>query len=143
MHPIIKRIVTHLTFYVLLAIVAGVLVGHFSPSLGMKAEPLGKWFIELIKLFIPPIIFLTITLGISSMGNLKKVGTIGIKSLVYFELVTTFALALGAGVALLVQPGHIDRTGLALQDSSTFIKRAEVPFSWLSSIPVGNFKLYV
>jgi aerobic C4-dicarboxylate transport protein len=70
----LKRLVTHLTFYVLLAIVAGVLLGHYAPEQGVQMEFLGKWFIAIIKLFIAPIIFLTIVLGIGSMGDLKKVG---------------------------------------------------------------------
>jgi aerobic C4-dicarboxylate transport protein len=64
-------IVTNLTFWVLIAIIAGVLLGHFSPQNGMKMEIVGKTFVDIIKLFIGPIIFLTIVLGISGMGNLK------------------------------------------------------------------------
>jgi aerobic C4-dicarboxylate transport protein len=70
-----KKVFTNLTFWVLTAITAGVLLGHFSPELGVRMQPLGKYFIEVVKLFINPIIFLTISLGISGMGNLKKSGT--------------------------------------------------------------------
>ena len=127
----IKRILTHLTFYVFLAILSGVLLGHFAPDTALKMEFLGTWFIALIKVFIGPIIFLTIVLGIGSMGDLKKVGKIGLKSLVYFEVVTTISLALGVAVALLLRPGDIDKTGLAIQDASKFTSRAGESFSWL------------
>lgn len=126
----IRSIVTHLTFYVLLAIVVGVLLGHFSPTTAVQMEPLGKWFIEIIKLFIAPIIFLTVSLGISSMGDLKRVGVIGLKSLIYFEIVTTLSLALGVVVALVVKPGQIDLTGLTMQDASKYTSRAGEAFSW-------------
>lgn len=126
----IKEILTHLTFYVLLAIVAGVLLGHFEPAIAIQMEPLGKRFIDLIKLFIAPIIFLTVSLGISSMGDLKRVGVIGLKSLIYFEIVTTLSLALGVIVALAVEPGHIDKSSLAIQDASKFTSKAGEAFNW-------------
>ena len=82
-----KKIFTNLTFWVLTAITAGALLGHFAPNSAVKMQPLGKYFIEIIKVFINPIIFLTISLGISGMGNLKKVGRVGGKALLYFEIV--------------------------------------------------------
>jgi len=69
-----RRIITHLSFYVLIAIITGVLVGIYMPSFALTLEPLSKYFISIIKIFTFPIIFLTVTLGISSMGDLKKVG---------------------------------------------------------------------
>jgi len=116
---------------VLIAILAGVFLGHYYPATAVEMEPLGNGFIALIKLFIAPIIFLTITLGISSMGDLKKVGLIGLKSLIYFEIVTTISLALGVAVALILEPGNIDRSGLTMQDASKFTSRADEVFSWL------------
>ena len=101
----LKKLTRNLTLWVLLAIVAGALLGHFRPTLAVQMEPLGKRFIDVVKLFINPIIFLTITLGISTMGDLKKVGRIGGKALLYFEVVTTSALLSGVGVAALVRPG--------------------------------------
>ena len=74
------RIFCNLTCWVLIAILAGIIVGHYFPSTGVKMEVLGKRFVDLIKWFIPPIIFFTIVLGISGMGNLKKVGRIGVKA---------------------------------------------------------------
>ncbi|RZJ28148.1 MAG: cation:dicarboxylase symporter family transporter, partial [Flavobacterium sp.] len=136
-----KRIVTNLTFWVLIAIIAGILLGHFFPDAAVKTEWLGKGFIQIIKLFIGPIIFLTIVLGISGMGNLGKVGRIGIKSLVYFEVVSTLALAIGIGVAYFLQPGNIDRSGLNLQDASTYTKNPPA-FSWWEFF-LSNFTLQV
>ena len=127
---LLYRIVTNLTFWVLIAIVCGVLLGHFYPATAVDMKIIGDSFIKIIKIFIAPIIFLTIVLGISGMGDLKKVGRIGIKSLIYFEIVTTFALAIGVAVAYLIQPGKIDKTGLDVQDASQYTG-AESNFSWL------------
>jgi len=126
-----KTIVTNLTFYVLIAIIAGIWLGYFYPATAVKTEFIGKRFVDLIKLFIAPIIFLTIVLGISSIGNLKKVGRIGIKSLIYFEVVTTLSLAIGIIVALLIQPGKIDKQGLPIQDASKFTGQAATHFDWI------------
>jgi len=125
-----NRLSRNLTFWVLLAIVAGALLGHFRPALAVQMEPLGKRFIDVVKLFINPIIFLTITLGISTMGDLKKVGRIGGKALLYFEVVTTLALLIGVGVAALVRPGAGVSTGkLNTEKVGEFTKRAG-EFSW-------------
>lgn len=137
-----KKIFKHLTFYVLVAIVAGILLGHFFPEQGLKMEKIGTYFIDIIKVFIGPIIFLTIILGISSMGNMKKVGRIGFKSLLYFEIVTTVSLAIGVGVALLVKPGNIDRSKLTVGDVSKYTSKADEPFSWLHFIE-SNFTIQV
>jgi aerobic C4-dicarboxylate transport protein len=126
-HPIFL----HLSFWVLLAIIAGILTGHFHPVMGMKAEILGKGFIELIKFFIGPIIFLTISSGIAAIGDLKRVGRIGLKALIYFELVTTLALVIGVGVALLLKPGEIDKPGIAIQNAEKYVKKAGSGFSWM------------
>ena len=131
MPPVLKKILTHLTFYVAAAIVAGILLGHYNPQAALKTEFLGTWFIALIKLFVAPIIFLTIVLGISSMGDLKKVGRIGLKSLIYFEAVTTVSLAIGIAVALILEPGHISKEGLPVQDAAKYTSKAGQPFSWL------------
>lgn len=137
-----KSIFKHLTFYVLIAIISGILLGHFFPETGLKMEKIGTYFIDIIKVFIGPIIFLTIILGISSMGNMKKVGRIGLKSLIYFEIVTTVSLAIGVGVALLAKPGNIDRTKLTIGDVSKYTSKANEPFSWLHFIE-SNFTIQV
>lgn len=126
------RILTNLTTWVLLAIVAGILLGHHAPQTGQSMKVIGDGFIGVIKWFIGPIIFLTIVLGISGMGDLRKVGRIGIKALVYFEVVTTFALVIGVGAAYLIRPGDIDRSGLSLQDPTTYTQKAESGFDWAS-----------
>jgi aerobic C4-dicarboxylate transport protein len=115
-----RRIITHLSFYVLIAIITGVLVGLYMPSFALKLEPLSKYFISIIKIFTFPIIFLTVTLGIASMGDLKKVGRIGLKSLIYFEIVSTLSLAIGVIVALWLKPGSINKEGIQMQDPSKY-----------------------
>ncbi len=126
----------------LVAIVCGILLGHFAPATAVQMEPLGKWFIELIKLFIGPIIFLTIVTGISGMNDLKKAGRIGIKSLLYFEIVTTLALGIGIAVAYLLQPGHIDREQLTVQDATKYTQHLEADFDWFHFL-LSNFTLQV
>jgi aerobic C4-dicarboxylate transport protein len=137
-----RKIFSHLTFYVFLAIVAGILLGHFEPVLAQKMEIIGKIFIGIIKVFVGPIIFLTIVLGISSMGDLKKVGRIGLKSLIYFEVVTTLALGLGVFLAVYLEPGNIDKATLTISDASKFTSKAAEPFSWLKFLQ-DNFTIQV
>jgi len=137
-HPIVRN----LTFWVLIAIIAGILLGHYFPEKGVQMEIVGKTFVDLIKLFIAPIIFLTIVLGISGMGDLKKVGRIGAKALFYFEVVSTLALAIGIAVAYVFQPGKIDKTGLAIQDASKYTNSASEDFSWLQFF-LSNLTLQV
>ncbi len=127
---IAKRILTNLTFWVLIAIIAGVLLGHFAPETGKQMEVIGSTFVKIIKLFIPPIIFLTIVLGISGMHDLKKVGRIGVKALVYFEVVTTFALVIGIAVAYWIKPGSIPRESLKAAEGPV-VKGNGEGFSWL------------
>lgn len=135
------RISTNTAVHVLTAIIAGVLVGHFYPSMGVQMEIVGKTFVDIIKIFIAPIIFLTIVLGISSMGDLKKVGRIGIKSLIYFEIVTTFALTLGLLVAHFLKPGDIDLAGLTAKDASKYTQNPQA-FSWFNFF-MSNLTLQV
>lgn len=127
-----KKIVTNLTFWVLFAIVSGALLGHFKPEIAVSMQPLGKYFIDVVKLFIYPIIFLTITLGISGMGDLKKVGKVGGKAIIYFEVVTTLALLIGILVAHFIQPGAgVDTGKIAQADISKYTTGAKA-FSWLN-----------
>ena len=91
---------------VLIAIALGVLVGRFYPDLGKELKPLGDGFIALIKMMIAPVIFCTVVHGISSMGDLKRVGRVGLKALIYFEVVSTVALAVGLLVGEVLQPGR-------------------------------------
>ncbi|MCE2849054.1 MAG: C4-dicarboxylate transporter DctA [Chitinophagaceae bacterium] len=126
-----KKLFTNLTFWVLLAITSGALLGHFFPSNGVAMQPLGKYFIDVVKLFINPIIFLTISLGISGMNDLKKVGRVGGKAILYFEIVTTVALLIGIVVAHFIQPGAgVNTNAIEGGDISKFTKSAQA-FSWL------------
>lgn len=105
----------HLYVQVLAAIALGILLGHFSPSLGEQMKPLGDTFIKLIKMLIAPIIFCTVVSGIAGMQNLKRIGRIGFKALVYFEVLTTIALVIGLIGVNLLKPGvgmHIDPSTL-------------------------------
>jgi len=103
----------NLTVQVLIAIVLGIIVGAMFPEFGAKLKILADIFIKLIKMLIAPIIFLTVVIGIGSMGDVKKVGKIGGKALIYFEIVSTFALAIGLIVVNIVQPGKGFNTAAA------------------------------
>jgi len=100
-----KPLYTHLYVQVLTAIVLGILLGHFYPDIGAAMKPLGDGFIKLIKMLIAPIIFCTVVHGIASMEDMKKVGRVGLKALIYFEIVTTLALIVGLIVVNILQPG--------------------------------------
>jgi aerobic C4-dicarboxylate transport protein len=126
-----KKIVTNLTFWVLLAITSGALLGHFYPATAVKMQPAGTYFINVVKLFINPIIFLTISLGISGMNDLKKVGRVGGKAILYFEIVTTLALLIGILVAHFIQPGAgVNTSAVEGGDISKYTTGAK-SFSWL------------
>eukprot|EP01041_Mallomonas_annulata_P019973 gene19973-39545_t len=90
---------------VITAVIIGVLLGHFYPAVGEAMKPLGDGFIKLIKMLIGPIVFCTVVSGIAGMQDIKKVGRIGCKALLYFELVSTFALFIGMAVGNWVRPG--------------------------------------
>ncbi|MCH6267307.1 dicarboxylate/amino acid:cation symporter [Neobacillus citreus] len=96
----------NLTVQVIIGIILGIAVGFLFPEFGAKLKVLADIFIKLIKMVIAPIIFFTIVIGIGNMGDLKKVGRIGGKALLYFEIVTTFALAIGILVVSIIKPGH-------------------------------------
>jgi len=100
-----KKLLLNLNFQVIAGIVLGVIVGSLCPSFGPAANTISKMFIALITMLIAPIIFLTIVLGIAGMNDMKKVGRVGGKALLYFEIVTTFALIIGVFVANTVKPG--------------------------------------
>jgi aerobic C4-dicarboxylate transport protein len=104
---------------VLIAIAVGVLLGYFEPELGAKMKPFGDAFIALVKMVIGPVIFLTIVVGMAKMGDLRHVGRIGVKALLYFEVLTTFALVIGLLVANLVKPGAGMHKDVASIDAST------------------------
>lgn len=100
-----KKVFSNLTFQVLLAISLGILVGVLYPGFSPQAELISKSFINMISMLIAPIIFFTIVLGIAHMGDMKKVGIVGGKALLYFEIVTTVAIVIGLVVANVLKPG--------------------------------------
>jgi aerobic C4-dicarboxylate transport protein len=113
---------------VLIAIALGVAIGYAHPKLGVELKPLGDGFIALIRMMIAPVIFCTIVHGIASMGDLKKVGRVGIKTLFYFEAVSTVALLIGLVVARVLQPGegfNIDPATLDPKAVATYVTRAK------------------
>jgi len=119
---------TVLYIQVLLAIAVGVLIGHYFPHAGVALKPLGDGFIALIKMMIAPVIFCTVVHGIGSMRDLKKVGRVGVKTLFYFETVSTLALVMGLVVGKLLQPGKgfdIDPTTLDANAVASYVNRAK------------------
>jgi len=100
-----KKITGHLYFWVLIGIITGGLIGFFDPKLGASLKPLGDGFISLIKMLISPVIFCTVVLGIAGAGDMKKVGRVGGKALLYFEVVSTLALGVGLVVMHTLRPG--------------------------------------
>lgn len=100
-----KKLYQYLYFQVLFAILIGVLLGYFAPQTGEAMKPLGEGFIKLIKMVIAPIVFCTVVTGIAGMEDMKKVGRVGAKALIYFEVLSTVALAIGLVVVSVVQPG--------------------------------------
>lgn len=113
---------------VLFAITAGVFLGHFYPNIGESLKPLGDGFIQLIKMIIAPVIFITVTLGIASMNDMKKVGRVAGKSFIYFLTFSTLALVIGLIVSNLLQPGsglHIDPESLDVDSVSEYVAGAK------------------
>ena len=134
---------------VLIAIVLGIFVGHFYPKIGMELKPLGDGFVALIRMMIAPIVFCVVVQGIASMGSLKQVGRVGLKALVYFEVVSTVALVVGILVAYALHPGrgfNINPATLDPQLVSKYVVRAKdvgiVPLL-LGIIPSTIFDAFV
>lgn len=115
----------NLTVQVLLAIALGIVLGATVPEVAVRLQLLGELFIRAIKMVIPPIVFLTIVLGIGGMGNLKRIGRVGGKALLYFEVVTTLALLIGLVVVNVVRPG----AGIAPPEAATPVAPGE-GFDW-------------
>src|SRR2546421_11310856 len=99
-----RPLYTHLYFQVLTGIALGVVVGHFWPGTGAALRPIGDGFIKLIRMMIAPIIFSTVVVGIAKMGDMRNVGRIGAKALVYFDIVSTVALVIGLVVVNVLAP---------------------------------------
>jgi aerobic C4-dicarboxylate transport protein len=117
----------HLYVQVLAAILVGILLGHFYPVFAAQMKPFGDAFIKLIKMLIAPIIFCTVVHGIASMEDMKKVGRVGIKALIYFEVMTTIALIIGLVVVNVWRPGagmNVDAAALDTRGIATYTARA-------------------
>ncbi|MBY0495462.1 MAG: dicarboxylate/amino acid:cation symporter [Cyanobacteria bacterium] len=121
-----RQLTRHLYFWVLLAIVVGGAIGYVSPETGVKLKPLGDGFIALVKMLIAPIIFCTVVLGIAGAGSMKKVGRVGGKALLYFEVVSTLALIIGLIVANVVRPGAPFHADPAELDATAVANYAKV-----------------
>lgn len=124
---------------VIIAIVIGIVIGHFYPSFAVQLKPLGDGFIKLIKMMIAPIIFCTIVTGIAGMQNTKKVGRVGLKAILYFEIVTTLALIIGLIVINVLKPGagmNVDIAALDTKDIQNYITESK-------SQSVADFFLHI
>jgi aerobic C4-dicarboxylate transport protein len=128
------RLHRNLTAQVLFAITLGVVLGLVAPDVAKSMRALGDTFVNLVKMVIAPVIFLTIVLGIANMSDLKKVGRVGGKALLYFEIVTTFALAIGLVVVNVTQPGAgLDVSALARGDVSRYTSQAQA-MNWVEFV---------
>lgn len=118
---------SRLYLWVLLAIFSGGVLGYLDAGHAVLLKPVGDGFINLIKMLIAPVVFCTVVLGIAGAGDMKKAGRVGVKALLYFEVVSTFALALGVLVANLLRPGHgfnVDPATLDAQAVSSYVEQA-------------------
>src|SRR5579859_1028481 len=134
---------------VLVGIALGILVGFLWPEFGKSLKPLGDGFIKLVKLLISPIIFCTVVHGIASMGDLKRLGRVGVKTLLYFEIVSSLALVIGLLVVNLLKPGagfNVDVTTLDPRAAGAYAEKARsltVTDFFLNVIPNTFFEAFV
>jgi len=122
------RLIASLYVQVLIGIVAGGLLGYLQPEWGVKLRPLGDAFVSLVKMLIAPIIFTTVVVGLAGMGDLKKIGRVGAKAIIYFEVITTLALMIGLVVANVFTPGagfHADPATLDARGLAKFTSAAQ------------------
>ena len=134
-----RRLTHHLYFWVLVAIVSGGLFGYVDPARAVKLKPLGDGFIALVKMLISPVIFCTVVLGITGAGDMKKVGRVGGKALLYFEVISTFSLLIGLMVVNVIRPGagfNIDPRTLDANAVTDYAKRA-------AAQSTGDFILHI
>ncbi|QES87323.1 cation:dicarboxylate symporter family transporter [Rhizosphaericola mali] len=136
------KVLTNIALWVFVAIIVGTILGVTAPEMAKKMDVISHYFIEIIKVFTGPIIFLTLVTGISSMGDLKKVGRIGFKALMYFEVVSIFSLAIGILIAHYFQPGSVDISKLHHGDASKYTTGPKQDISLLHLIKT-NFTLQV
>ncbi len=123
---------------VLIAIIAGVLLGHFFPHIAVAMQPFGDGFVKLVRMMIAPIIFITVVVGIGKLTDTAEVGRIGLKAIVYFELMTTIAMLIGLAVGHIVSPGAGMNVAPASLDAAAVAKYANAPHQG-----VANFLLAI
>ena len=126
-----KKLHQHLYIQVLTAITLGILLGYFYPETATAMKPLGDGFIKLIKMIIAPIIFCTVVTGIAGMQDMDKVGRVGVKALLYFEVVSTLALIIGLLVVHVIQPGvgmNVDASTLDTKSLTRLYRRGKNPW---------------
>jgi aerobic C4-dicarboxylate transport protein len=129
----------HLYFWVIVGITCGVVLGHYFPETGQAMKPIGDGFIKMIKMIIAPVIFCTIVLGITGMNSLAGVGRVGLKALIYFEVMTTVALIIGLVTSNVLKPGdgmNIDPDTLDAGSVSSYAEKAQ-------SQSVADFVLHI
>ncbi|MBS1527907.1 MAG: cation:dicarboxylase symporter family transporter, partial [Bacteroidetes bacterium] len=133
-----KKLLSNLTFQVIVAIILGIVVGLYFKGFAPAARLISDKFIDLIKMLIAPIIFLTMVLGIAGMGDMRKVGRVGGKAILYFEIVTTFALVVGIAIANIIKPG----SGLPTPHSADMAKLQTYPKA-ASDMKWGEFFAHI
>jgi aerobic C4-dicarboxylate transport protein len=151
MQPAPERTAWYRILYVqvLIAVAIGIAIGYFWPGVGQSLKPLGDAFIKLVKMIIAPIIFCTVVHGIASMADLKKLGRIGGKSLLYFEVISTFALIIGLVVVNFLRPGagfNVDPQTLDPKIGQTYAAQAHSQTTtdfFLNIIPSSFFEAFV
>lgn len=135
----IPKILKGLYAQVIIAIITGILLGAMFPSFAIKLKPLGDGFIKLVKMMISPIIFCTIINGIAGMEDTKKLGRVGLKSIIYFEVVTTLALIIGLIVINILKPG----IGMNIDPSTLDTKNAEIYLTKSEAVGWQDFILHI
>jgi aerobic C4-dicarboxylate transport protein len=124
LRPVVKRLGRSLYFQVMVGVLAGALLGHLRPETAAALKPLGDGFIKLIRMLVGPIVFCTVVSGIAGMRDLRRVGRVGLKAIVYFEVLTTVALLIGLGVGKLVRPGvgmNVDPAAIDTHAISSYV----------------------
>src|ERR1700750_1307105 len=123
-----RRFYEDLSFQVFFGIIIGVAVGHYWPDIGKSMQPLGDAFIRIIQMVVGPVIFCSVCSGIANAGDMKKVGRVAIKALIYFEVITSLALVIGLVTINLLQPGagmNIDVAALDAGAANSYINQAK------------------
>jgi aerobic C4-dicarboxylate transport protein len=133
------KILRSLYVQVIIAIIIGIMLGYFYPSFAVQLKPFGDGFIKLVKMMIGPVIFCTIVTGIAGMQDTKKVGRVGIKAIIYFEIVTTIALIIGLVVINILKPG----VGMNVDPSTLDTKSVETYLTQSNSYNVQDFLLHI